>query len=175
MLPRAPLPLDLHVLGLSLAFILSQDQTLRCCLFLFSFFSRCPPARPKRGGGPAAAERLVSRHGRPCLVFSLSCAPVLESTRTRRGTHPSSDPPSGGPPRLCHIVCSIISKVLFPPSATPAAGSAKVTTFSVTAKTFFAALAVGNRRSPFAVAKVLPKFPFHQIFRQLFSEKFCTI
>ena len=28
------LPLDLHVLGLSLAFILSQDQTLRC---IFSF------------------------------------------------------------------------------------------------------------------------------------------
>ena len=26
-----PLPLDLHVLSLSLAFILSQDQTLRCC------------------------------------------------------------------------------------------------------------------------------------------------
>ena len=26
----SPLPLDLHVLGLSLAFILSQDQTLRC-------------------------------------------------------------------------------------------------------------------------------------------------
>ena len=34
----APLPLDLHVLGLSLAFILSQDQTLRCYLcFLFLF------------------------------------------------------------------------------------------------------------------------------------------
>ena len=28
-----PLPLDLHVLGLSLAFILSQDQTLRCIDF----------------------------------------------------------------------------------------------------------------------------------------------
>ncbi len=27
-----PLPLDLHVLSLSLAFILSQDQTLRCCI-----------------------------------------------------------------------------------------------------------------------------------------------
>ena len=26
----SPLPLDLHVLSLSLAFILSQDQTLRC-------------------------------------------------------------------------------------------------------------------------------------------------
>jgi hypothetical protein len=33
-----PLPLDLHVLSLSLAFILSQDQTLRCCI-LFLFFS----------------------------------------------------------------------------------------------------------------------------------------
>ena len=33
----SPLPLDLHVLGLSLAFILSQDQTLRClsCSFVF--------------------------------------------------------------------------------------------------------------------------------------------
>ena len=32
-----PLPLDLHVLSLSLAFILSQDQTLRglkCCIIL---------------------------------------------------------------------------------------------------------------------------------------------
>ena len=34
-----PLPLDLHVLSLPLAFILSQDQTLRCYLYLFrSFF-----------------------------------------------------------------------------------------------------------------------------------------
>ena len=29
------LPLDLHVLGLSLAFILSQDQTLRCIINYF--------------------------------------------------------------------------------------------------------------------------------------------
>ena len=33
------LPLDLHVLSLSLAFILSQDQTLRCCyILLISFY-----------------------------------------------------------------------------------------------------------------------------------------
>ncbi len=32
------LPLDLHVLSLSLAFILSQDQTLRCNYILFRFF-----------------------------------------------------------------------------------------------------------------------------------------
>ena len=35
----APLPLDLHVLSLSLAFILSQDQTLRCWYLVFYFFS----------------------------------------------------------------------------------------------------------------------------------------
>ena len=35
----ASLPLDLHVLSLSLAFILSQDQTLRCCISYFYFFS----------------------------------------------------------------------------------------------------------------------------------------
>ena len=32
-----PLPLDLHVLSLSLAFILSQDQTLRCLYNFLSF------------------------------------------------------------------------------------------------------------------------------------------
>ena len=38
-----PLPLDLHVLGLSLAFILSQDQTLRCMnCSLFYILARCP-------------------------------------------------------------------------------------------------------------------------------------
>ena len=38
--PPPTLPLDLHVLSLSLAFILSQDQTLRCCLYCFSFFQK---------------------------------------------------------------------------------------------------------------------------------------
>ena len=41
------LPLDLHVLSLSLAFILSQDQTLRCCIIVSSFARiKC-----KRNGG----------------------------------------------------------------------------------------------------------------------------
>ena len=35
------LPLDLHVLSLSLAFILSQDQTLPCQYFLLYFVSVC--------------------------------------------------------------------------------------------------------------------------------------
>ena len=33
--PPEVVPLDLHVLGLSLAFILSQDQTLRCTFLSF--------------------------------------------------------------------------------------------------------------------------------------------
>ena len=33
----SPMPLDLHVLGLSLAFILSQDQTLRCFYVISTF------------------------------------------------------------------------------------------------------------------------------------------
>ena len=37
--PKGPLPFDLHVLGLPLAFILSQDQTLRCIIVFSSFFS----------------------------------------------------------------------------------------------------------------------------------------
>ena len=35
----SPLPLDLHVLSLSLAFILSQDQTLHCNNIFFQLFS----------------------------------------------------------------------------------------------------------------------------------------
>ena len=37
----APLPLDLHVLSLPLAFILSQDQTLRCYISFDLFFFQC--------------------------------------------------------------------------------------------------------------------------------------
>ena len=43
--PKGILPSDLHVLGLPLAFILSQDQTLRCTIVFCLFFSesRVPP------------------------------------------------------------------------------------------------------------------------------------
>ena len=53
LIAEAPLPLDLHVLGLSLAFILSQDQTLRCCLsfyFSFSVFSALRKISTKLSG-----------------------------------------------------------------------------------------------------------------------------
>ena len=53
------LPLDLHVLSLSLAFILSQDQTLRCvyvCLFLFPF-----KRHPAKADSPLPGGRCLSR------------------------------------------------------------------------------------------------------------------
>ena len=37
-LPKVAFPFDLHVLGLPLAFILSQDQTLRCTIVFLKFF-----------------------------------------------------------------------------------------------------------------------------------------
>ena len=36
-----PLPSDLHVLSLQLAFILSQDQTLRCLIYCYIFLLCC--------------------------------------------------------------------------------------------------------------------------------------
>ena len=41
----SPMPLDLHVLGLSLAFILSQDQTLRCIFFILYYTFEALPDR----------------------------------------------------------------------------------------------------------------------------------
>ena len=35
--PKSPLPLDLHVLSLPLAFILSQDQTLRLIIHILLY------------------------------------------------------------------------------------------------------------------------------------------
>ena len=52
-----PLPLDLHVLSLPLAFILSQDQTLRCICISFSIFSLSrvrPPRLSADGSRPVS-------------------------------------------------------------------------------------------------------------------------
>ena len=60
--PKGHLPSDLHVLGLPLAFILSQDQTLRCSivvLLVFSSESRVPPSR----------DRNAPAHGRSWFFF----------------------------------------------------------------------------------------------------------
>ena len=76
---RAALPLDLHVLGLSLAFILSQDQTLHC-MCLFCYF-HCPRQ------GFLASRKKNMPDARRCLSF-------LVSSVSKNLALPSSFPPS---------------------------------------------------------------------------------
>ena len=76
-----PLPLDLHVLGLSLAFILSQDQTLRCCILFFLLPKNGCGACPFPGAERAPLARLfivaflvIDRVGcNPLRDCALSC------------------------------------------------------------------------------------------------------
>ena len=83
---RAALPLDLHVLGLSLAFILSQDQTLHC-MCLFCYF-HCPrqgflASRKKKTCRTPVAACLSSSH--PCQRTSLPPRPAPPRPRTVPG------------------------------------------------------------------------------------------
>ncbi|MFA7494251.1 MAG: hypothetical protein WCZ43_12175, partial [Proteiniphilum sp.] len=59
------MPLDLHVLGLSLAFILSQDQTLRC-IFVFCISLENPDSNHERNvvGKTNNTEAPLSRNPR---------------------------------------------------------------------------------------------------------------
>ena len=100
--PKVTIPFDLHVLGLPLAFILSQDQTLRCTIVLLLFYSesrvppRCSswcsfkrflPSRRSRGAGilcwPQTFKELAlnSFHNH-CLPFSFSGCKSTTFSRT---------------------------------------------------------------------------------------------
>ena len=68
------LPLDLHVLSLSLAFILSQDQTLRCCYLVLFLFQNFVGFNRRSGASPPALPNLRSANGsssRPDPVYRL--------------------------------------------------------------------------------------------------------
>ena len=71
------LPLDLHVLSLSLAFILSQDQTLRClsCSFIFSLSFQQPDQQPRIV--PASALFFSLDGGLPPSSFVLSLYRII--------------------------------------------------------------------------------------------------
>ncbi len=76
--PSPLLPLDLHVLSLPLAFILSQDQTLRCLYCICFFFGVIPRVAPRDcfclswHGSSGLHDLLVD--GNLCFPCSL-CAP----------------------------------------------------------------------------------------------------
>src|SRR5690554_6386535 len=67
------LPLDLHVLGLSLAFILSQDQTLRCrkdCWIIsYQYNPVCIAPTNNQTKFPVAPQSFLKSQG-CCLVFT---------------------------------------------------------------------------------------------------------
>ena len=88
----SPLPLDLHVLSLPLAFILSQDQTLRCYYMISFYLSVClSVAAPSYDVWMFDGDYIVS------LVSLLG--------------HPSGILPgqSPGPPSRTSLSCGIMS------------------------------------------------------------------
>jgi hypothetical protein len=64
--PERNIPLDLHVLGLPLAFILSQDQTLHCIKILNVCLSQLPKIKstqsPKRPRKKFAICHIISKN-----------------------------------------------------------------------------------------------------------------
>ncbi len=86
----SPLPLDLHVLSLSLAFILSQDQTLRCCiLFLFSFQNQ------KKARRVYVVYTFADTHAAPIRNESSSPAVIESPGRTDRDISAAGTGPDG--------------------------------------------------------------------------------
>ena len=88
------LPLDLHVLSLSLAFILSQDQTLRCYLcFLFFFLylttarkptSVCPDFCASSLDGGLPPSSFVLSFYRIISMFSFLATRLISRLRVQR-------------------------------------------------------------------------------------------
>jgi hypothetical protein len=60
------MPLDLHVLGLSLAFILSQDQTLRCIFVVCLELLPIPFVSTKKTG-----EQKINKHPKKTVILKL--------------------------------------------------------------------------------------------------------
>ena len=78
------LPLDLHVLSLSLAFILSQDQTLRCCILFLSSFQNQKKGKTHYNVSAFADAARAARIVRPgCIPELLAVYCVLRIERSR--------------------------------------------------------------------------------------------
>ena len=133
--PAPPLPLDLHVLSLSLAFILSQDQTLRCCYLVFlSFQKEMFAARPGGRRGDSGQEVSGTRPG--CYLCKVLCridgvfmraasprltpvflyyfvlviAKLSMCSRFRVAGNPSGKPPSE---KLCKVTANFPNRQIF--------------------------------------------------------------
>ena len=92
--PEGGIPYDLHVLGLPLAFILSQDQTLRCSIaVLVSFPVKGPPSFLCYARSPPNRTAPVSSDANRIAAAapSLSCA-GLKLSKNSPLPLPSSHP-----------------------------------------------------------------------------------
>ena len=147
-----PLPLDLHVLSLPLAFILSQDQTLRCCYMFFHFFlSGCRRSAPRLPTRERWGRRSRSR-------------PNRQGEAPEKGAFPRSSLFYSS--RRMMSMCQARSR--------KREGTAKLARRARPCKSradFFQAGPEKKRLPPFAVAKVLPETHSFQILSQLFLKK----
>ena len=145
-----PLPLDLHVLSLPLAFILSQDQTLRCCYMFFSFFlSGCRRSAPPPDTGMEGAGAVPGR---------------IDKEKPQKGAFPRSSLFYSS--RRMMSMCQARSR--------KREGTAKLARRKRPCNSragFFQAGPEKKRLPPFAVAKVLPATHSFQILSQLFLKK----
>ena len=91
----APLPLDLHVLSLPLAFILSQDQTLHCKNCLLSTFdsSRVSASGPPPEGLRHTLSHLPNRFNVLLPPGSLAFSLPLPLSKAGAKIQPFSKPP----------------------------------------------------------------------------------
>ena len=138
-----PLPLDLHVLGLSLAFILSQDQTLRC-LFFYLLFSFCSFDSPGARLAAVTPGVVLSRVSRSICLYP-----------GRRPRRP--------------VVCSIIS-MYYPRPSRPACKVNDYPPFFQTPAAFFSAARASFPVCGCKGTTVPRSFPnFQAIFFHLFS------
>ena len=94
----AVLPLDLHVLSLPLAFILSQDQTLRCIIYSSGPASRrCPCSYENIPGPCSIITKQVSSTGLPSRPV---CYSNLSKNFRLVHISPQKKPPSRSAPFL---------------------------------------------------------------------------
>ena len=94
--PKGILPFDLHVLGLPLAFILSQDQTLRCTIAFQNFLLRnlgSAMLRSASRGTSSVPSGSFSRRPQPHGCRDASCAGLKLSKNSRKPLTPL--PPLG--------------------------------------------------------------------------------
>ena len=137
-----PLPLDLHVLSLPLAFILSQDQTLRCCYMFFHFLSAPPPDTGMEGAGavPGRIDKGKPKKGafpRSSLFYSSRRMMSMCQARSRKRGRDCKVSKKEAPVQLPRGIFSGRARKKAPSAVCGCKGTARNTFFPNFIPTFF--------------------------------------